>query len=101
MTGFSSDLRWGIANRPVVGVNWYEAMAYAAWLAEQLSRPFRLPTEAEWERAAAGRQRRRYPWGDEWRDGITNTQEAGIGYTSAVGAFPRDVTPEGIFDLFG
>jgi formylglycine-generating enzyme required for sulfatase activity len=101
LAGFASDLRWGIDNRPVVGVNWYEAMAYAAWLAEQTGELFRLPSEAEWERAAAGTEARQYPWGDNWKDGMANTQEIGIGYTSAVGAFPKDATPEGIYDMGG
>jgi formylglycine-generating enzyme required for sulfatase activity len=101
LAGFANDLRWGIANRPVVGVNWFEAMAYAAWLSEQTGKRYRLPTEAEWERAAAGPDARLYPWGEDWRDGMTNTQEAGIGHTSAVGAFPQDATPEGIYDLGG
>jgi formylglycine-generating enzyme required for sulfatase activity len=101
LTGFASDLRLGVGNRPIVGINWYEAMAYAAWLSEQTGKPYRLPAEAEWERAAAGTHARSYPWGDEWHDAIANTQEAGIGHTSAVGAFPQDATPEGIYDMGG
>lgn len=46
------DLRFAAPSQPVVGICWYEARAYAAWLAAQTGRPFRLPTEAEWEAAA-------------------------------------------------
>ena len=67
--------------QPVVAVSWFDAVSYCDWLAAELGRPFRLPTEAEWERAArGGLEGRLYPWGDEapesrpgyawrWREG--------------------------------
>jgi formylglycine-generating enzyme required for sulfatase activity len=92
---------WGIDNRPVVGLTWYEAYAFTRWLAARTGQPYRLPTEAEWERAAAGKEGRKYPWGNRASDDTTNTQEAGIRQTTAVGIFPGDQTPEGLYDLGG
>lgn len=76
--------------QPVVGVNWYEAAAYCRWLTAQLDdgHVYRLPTEAEWERAARGPDGRRYPWGDEWSEGLRNCEQAGLGVTSPVGSSP-------------
>jgi sulfatase modifying factor 1 len=52
--------------KPVVGVSWHDAVAYCEWLSERTGKRFRLPTEAEWERAArGGKDGEKYPWGDE------------------------------------
>ena len=51
---------------PVTAVSWFDAVAYCDWLHAQTGKPFRLPTEAEWERAArAGKEHMSFPWGDE------------------------------------
>jgi formylglycine-generating enzyme required for sulfatase activity len=99
--GLAYDLTGSVANRPVVGVSWYEAQAYANWLAKETGKPYRLVTEAEWERVAAGERGRTYPWGSQWKDGMSNTAEASIGRPTSVGIFPEDVTPEGAYDMGG
>ncbi|MFC1639484.1 formylglycine-generating enzyme family protein [Gemmatimonadota bacterium] len=50
---------------PVVGVSWQEAMAYSSWLSEKTGEVYRLPTEAEWEKAARGSSQTRFPWGNK------------------------------------
>src|SRR5262249_37019470 len=60
-------------DHPVVNVSWHNAIAYAAWLAKVTGQPWRLPTEAEWEKAARGTDGRIYPWGDLWDQTRANT----------------------------
>jgi len=100
--GLLNNPTWGAANRPVVGVTWHEAVAYVRWLAKITHRPYRLLTEAEWDRTAAGPDGgRTYPWGSEWADGVANTRETDLGHSTAVGIFPGDKTPEGVYDMGG
>jgi formylglycine-generating enzyme required for sulfatase activity len=97
------DSKWDNPSQPVVGVNWYEAMAYCRWLTATLDdgHIYRLPTEAEWERVARGSQGVRYPWGDDWREDHCNSEEAGLGVTSPVGIFPQGAAEGDIEDLVG
>jgi sulfatase modifying factor 1 len=60
------DDRFNLPEQPVVGVSWFEAVAFCEWLSARTGHVHRLPTEAEWERAArGGLEQARYPWGDE------------------------------------
>jgi formylglycine-generating enzyme required for sulfatase activity len=96
------DPAWNLPNHPVVGVTWFEALAYTRWLAEATGRPCRLPTEAEWEKAARGTDGHIYPWGnDEITPERANYDETGIGRTSAVGCFLGDCSPYGCLDMAG
>ena len=108
-----------LPNHPVVGVSWYEAMAFCAWLTEQFravethgraSLQCRLPTEAEWEYAARGKptpnpsqegKYERYPWGDEITPEHANYSDTNIGATSAVGGFPRGKSAFGCEEMAG
>jgi len=83
------------ADHPVVCVSWTQAAQYCAALGK------RLPSEAEWERAAAGRERRRFPWGDA-APSCARAHFDGCGeHTRPVGAHPTGATPEGVHDLAG
>ncbi|MBN1966819.1 MAG: SUMF1/EgtB/PvdO family nonheme iron enzyme [Anaerolineae bacterium] len=75
------DPRW-TANPefPVTGVSWCAALAYCRWLCEVTGRAYRLPTEAEWEKAARGSDERLYPWGNAFDPALGNTRASGTGH---------------------
>ncbi|MFM7171556.1 MAG: SUMF1/EgtB/PvdO family nonheme iron enzyme, partial [Caldilinea sp.] len=109
---FWQDSRFNRPTQPVVGVNWYEAMAYAAWLARVTGKGYCLPSEAQWEWAARRRQKRtlwhwgdrsgrRYPWGDKWDGSKCNWRGSGLNAPNPVGVYPHGVTAEGLHELAG
>ena len=58
---------------PLLGVNWDSATAYCAWLSAKTGKKYRLPTEAEWEKAARGTDQRKYPWGNTFDPAYLNS----------------------------
>jgi formylglycine-generating enzyme required for sulfatase activity len=94
------DSRLNQPNQPVVGVNWYEAMAYAAWLGRVTGQGYSLPTEAEWEWAAR-RNERRYPWPGDWDPNRCNWRASRLNRPNPVGVYPHGATPEGLHELAG
>jgi formylglycine-generating enzyme required for sulfatase activity len=119
---YRDDPAYNAPNQPVVGLTWYEAMAYCAWLHAQLAASpqpcavagmawetllatgaweVRLPTEAEWEWAAGGPEHRRYPWGKTFAVEQANTLEGRVRAPSPVGAYPAGAAACGALDLSG
>jgi formylglycine-generating enzyme required for sulfatase activity len=91
---------FGKEQHPVVNVYWAEAVAFCEWAARLSGRSLRLLTEAEWEKAARGTDGRRYPWGNDWRPGFSNSAHS-VGDTTPVGSYPRGVAPHGSLDMIG
>ncbi len=91
----------GRAEHPVVLVAQTDAVAYARWLSGRTGDTWRLPSQAEWEKAARGTDGRCFPWGDEWDPARLNSHDAGPFDTLPVGSFPNGASPFGLLDAAG
>ncbi|MFQ5647577.1 MAG: formylglycine-generating enzyme family protein [bacterium] len=107
---FMDNPKFSGNRKPVVGVSWHDAAAYAAWLSRKTGRHYRLPTEAEWEKAAKGTSSRKYPWGEEdpFVNGVYKanynpwgTVDDRFPFTGPVGSFENGKSFYGLYDMGG
>ena len=107
--GVSKPYNWdnfnfpiGKAQHPVRFVGWEDTVAYCRWLSKATGYAYRLPTEAEWEKAARGTDGRIYPWGNGWDKNKCNSSEGGAGDTTPIGQYSQaGDSPYGCADMAG
>ncbi len=113
--GCWDEKRWNQPDYPVVCVSWYEAVAYTRWLSHKMGLDVRLPTEAQWEKAARGTDGRIWPWGNDPPDGMRlnycdaqcennwkdQAVDDGYPYTAPVGSYVVGASPYGALDIAG
>jgi formylglycine-generating enzyme required for sulfatase activity len=99
-TSYGAPLGWDYGacdwpSRPVVGVTWYDVQFYCAWAG------LRLPTEAQWEKAARGTDGRLFPWGNEPPNARKCNFEDHVGAMTEIGSYPEGASPYGCLDMAG
>jgi formylglycine-generating enzyme required for sulfatase activity len=95
------DEGWGRENRPVIIISWDGAAAYCDWLSQKIGLKFKLPTEAQWEKAARGNDQRKYPWGSREPDKNLANFSGNIDKTTPVDSYPAGASPYGLLDMAG
>ena len=96
-----SDDGWGRGNMPAINVSWTDATEYCEWLSGKTGRNMKLPTEAQWEKAAAGTDQRMYPWGNNEPNASLCNYNNNVGRTQPVGSYPAGISPYGVHDMAG
>jgi len=95
------DAGFGRGLHPAINLSWQGAVSYSEWLVRKTGVGFRLPTEAEWEKAARGTDGRKYPWGDEEPNERLANFNNSIGKNTEVGKYPDGASPYGCLDMAG
>ncbi len=102
-TRLPDDHKWGKGNRPIINITWEDATAFAAWLAKRTGKPYRLPSEAEWEYAGKAGTATRFWWGGEAGKMMANCRFCGSPFdgkeSAPVASFPAN--PWGLHDMNG
>jgi hypothetical protein len=103
---FWNDAKWNGDEQPVVGVSWYEAIAFSHWLNSTLKPENNLlvtvPTEQQWQRAAQSDDKRLYPWGNDFDPKRCNIADSNIGKTTPVRQYQgKGDSPYGVLDMAG
>ncbi|MEQ8677195.1 MAG: SUMF1/EgtB/PvdO family nonheme iron enzyme [Aggregatilineales bacterium] len=99
-----NDSKWNGTKQPVVGVSWYESVAFCLWLSETAGEKIMLPTEEQWQYAAQGDDGRTYPWDKYWNRELCNNNidKKGIGKTTDVTQYEgKGDSPFGVVDMAG
>lgn len=92
---------WGRETRPVINVRWGEAELFCEWVTKYTGKIIKLPTEAQWEKAAIGTTQVIYPWGNETPNCSRSNYNNCIGITQPVGSYPLDISVYGVLDMGG